>query len=327
MNEYKSVTTKTPLRISFTGGGTDMPYFYNRYQGCTVSCAINKYIYVTVKEHKNFLEKYRLNYSTTEIVQSINQIKNLRIKEIFKYFKIKDSLYVNTISDLPSNSGLGSSSSFTVGLIKALNELYNYKLNLNQIAELAFKIESKLSDNSLGKQDHYIAVYGDLNVIKYKKNKITVSKLKLEKKFLNQFQKKIMLLWTGRQRKASNVLIDQKKNFDKNIKNLIQIRDLSYDFKKEIKKKNPQIKNLGKIIDESWKIKKKFSNLITNKHINHLYEKTKQFGSYGGKLLGAGNGGYILIITSNKNKNLFKKKFQSKFIVEVEIDTKGSVKL
>ncbi len=327
MNEYKSVTTRTPLRISFTGGGTDMPYFYNRYQGCTVSCAINKYIYVTVKEHKNFLEKYRLNYSTTEIVNSINQIKNLRIKEIFKYFKIRDSLYVNTISDLPSNSGLGSSSSFTVGLIKALNELYNYKLNLNQIAELAFKIESKLSDNSLGKQDHYIAVYGDFNVIKYKKNKIIVSKLKLEKKFLNQFQKKIMLIWTGRQRKASTVLIDQKKNFDKNIKNLIQIRDLSYDFKKEIKKKKPQIKNLGKIIDESWKIKKKFSNLITNKHINHLYEKTKQFGSYGGKLLGAGNGGYILIITSNKNKNLFKKKFQSKFIIEVEIDTKGSVKL
>ena len=214
-----------------------------------------------------------------------------------------------------------------MGLIKALNELYNYKLNLNQIAELAFKIESKLSDNSLGKQDHYIAVYGDFNVIKYKKNKIIVSKLKLEKKFLNQFQKKIMLIWTGRQRKASTVLIDQKKNFDKNIKNLIQIRDLSYDFKKEIKKKKPQIKNLGKIIDESWKIKKKFSNLITNKHINHLYEKTKQFGSYGGKLLGAGNGGYILIITSNKNKNLFKKKFQSKFIIEVEIDTKGSVKL
>ncbi len=327
MIKDKIVITKTPLRISFIGGGTDMPYFYEKYEGCTVSCAINKYIYVTVKAHENFDEKYRLNYSSTEVVNNVNEIKNLRIKEILKYFKIKEPLYINTISDLPSNSGLGSSSSFTIGLIKALVELNNYKLNSNQIAELAFKIESKLSENSLGKQDHYIAVYGGLNIIKYKKNKITVDKINLKKKFLQNFQKKIFLLWTGRQRLASNVLIDQKKNFKKNILKLIQIRDLSYVFKKEIIKKNPNIKKIGKIIDTSWKIKQNFSNLITNKHINNLYEKTKKMGSYGGKLLGAGSGGYILIIASEKNKNSIKKNFNKKSILEIAVDESGSVKL
>ncbi len=327
MNKDKIVITKTPLRISFVGGGTDMPYFYNKHEGCTVSCAINKYIYVTVKAHQNFSEKYRLNYSSTEIVNNINQIKNARIKETLKYFKIRDPLYINTISDLPSNSGLGSSSSFTVGLIKALNELNNYKLKSNEIAELAFKIESKLSKNSLGKQDHYIAVYGGFNIIKYKKTKIIVSKLNLKKNFLEHFQKKIILLWTGKQRLSNNVLIDQKKNFRKNISNLIKIRNLSYDFKKEIKKNNPDLKKLGNIIDISWSLKKNFSNLITNQNINRLYEKTKQVGSYGGKLLGAGNGGYILSIISDNKKNLIKKNFSDRSILEVKIDDLGSIQL
>lgn len=327
MNKDKIVITKTPLRISFVGGGTDMPYFYNKHEGCTVSCAINKYIYVTVKAHQNFSEKYRLNYSSTEIVNNINQIKNARIKETLKYFKIRDPLYINTISDLPSNSGLGSSSSFTVGLIKALNELNNYKLKSNEIAELAFKIESKLSKNSLGKQDHYIAVYGGFNIIKYKKTKIIVSKLNLKKNFLEHFQKKIILLWTGKQRLSNNVLIDQKKNFRKNISNLIKIRNLSYDFKKEIKKNNPDLKKLGNIIDISWSLKKNFSNLITNQNINRLYEKTKQVGSYGGKLLGAGNGGYILSIISDNKKNLIKKNFSDRSILEVKIDELGSIQL
>ena len=175
----KFVTTKTPLRISFSGGGTDMPYFFNKYNGRTLSTSIDKYIYVTVKTHNNFNEKFRLNYSDTEIVNRVDDIKNLRIKETLKFFKINEPLYINTISDLPYNTGLGSSSSFLVGLISAIYLLKNEKINLRLISELAFKIENKITNNSLGKQDHYIAAYGGIINITYKKEKVIVKKINL----------------------------------------------------------------------------------------------------------------------------------------------------
>ena len=139
------ITTKTPLRISFFGGGTDIGSFYKRYSGGVFSTTINKYIYVTVKEHKKiFAEKYRLNYFETEIVNNIEDIKNLRIKETLKHFRIKVPLYINTFADVPANSGLGSSSVFLVGLIKAMYALRGTNISEKNIAELAFKIENKI---------------------------------------------------------------------------------------------------------------------------------------------------------------------------------------
>ena len=163
------VTTKTPLRISFSGGGTDMPYFYLKHNGITVSTSIDKFVYVTIKRHSNFNEKFRLNYSDTEIANDIRQIKNLRIRETLNYFKINEPIYINTISDLPYNTGLGSSSAFLIGLINGIFLLQNKKVTLKKISEIAFKIENKITNNYLGKQDHYIAAYGGLRKITYKK--------------------------------------------------------------------------------------------------------------------------------------------------------------
>ena len=165
----KLVVTKTPLRISFSGGGTDMPYFYNKYGGITLSTTINKFIYVTVKLHKNFNEKYRLNYSDTEITNKIDKIKNLRIKETLKYFNVKEPIYINTISDIPYNTGLGSSSSFLVGLIKAMYKLKKKNVSKKKIAEIAFNIENSITKKSLGKQDHYISAFGGTKIINYEK--------------------------------------------------------------------------------------------------------------------------------------------------------------
>ena len=168
MKKYKTIfkkkiaSTKTPLRISFSGGGTDMPYFYKKYSGLTISTTIDKFVYVTVKTHPNFKEKFRLNYSETETINDLKKIKNLRIRETLKYFKINEPIYINTISDLPYNSGLGSSSSFLIGLIHCIFLLKQQKINFKKIAEIAFKIENKITNNSLGKQDHYIAAYGGL---------------------------------------------------------------------------------------------------------------------------------------------------------------------
>ena len=321
----KVIISKTPLRVSFVGGGTDMPYFYKKYSGATISCAIDRYIYVTVKFHNNYLEKYRLNYSETENTNSLNKIKNLRIKGVIKMLKINKPLYINTFADIPANSGLGSSSSFTVGLIKALSELNNKKLSKKQIAEMAFKIESNITHNSIGKQDHYIASFGGINFIKYDKKEVKIFPINVSKKKLNLFFKRMILIWTGKNRSAVDVLNDQKSNIKKNIYYLREINKYTLEFKKEILKKNLNIKKLFKIIGQTWEIKKKLSNLITNKNIEQLFTKLKKNGAQIGKLLGAGNGGFILIHANSKVRKKFMNNFVKKKSFDFNIEKNGSV--
>lgn len=327
MNNEKIIVTKTPLRISFIGGGTDMPYFYEKNGGATISCAINKYVYVTVKFHNNYQEKYRLNYSQTEIVNHIDQIKNLRIRLVLKKLGIKKPLYINTFADLPANSGLGSSSSFTVGLIKALAKLDDQYLTLHQIAEMAYNVEARITNNALGKQDHYIASYGGLNYIKYLKNKILVTPINLSRNTFKAFEKSIALVWTGKIRSSEKILQDQRRNLKKNLDGLKKINILCEEFKKQIQKKSINIEKLGQIIDSSWVLKKSFSKFVTDKKINFLYNNILNQGSYGGKLLGAGNGGFILSLSSQLAVKNIKRKLKKNRLLQVKIDKLGSVVL
>ena len=209
--KYKIVTTKTPLRISFLGGGTDMPYFYENYGGITISSSIDKFIYVTIKKHTNFNEKYRLNYSETEIVNKIDKIKNLRIRETLKYLNVREPLYINTISDLPYNTGLGSSSAFLIGLIKAIYKLKNINIKLSKICEIAFKIENKITNNSLGKQDHYIAAYGGIKKILYSKKIVDVKRVNLKNKNLKYLNENLIFFWTGKLRLSKKIFYNKEK--------------------------------------------------------------------------------------------------------------------
>ncbi len=324
MKDDKIIITKTPLRISFVGGGTDMPYFYNRYNGATISLAINRYIYVTVKYHNNYQEKYRLNYSKTENTNKISNIKNLRIKNVIKLLKIKKPLYINTFADIPTNSGLGSSSAFTVGLILALSKLKKKNLTKKQLAEMAYKIESKITNNSLGKQDHYICAFGGFKHIRYKKSKVNFTSININKNNLKDFKKSIFLVWTGKNRFATNVLKDQKKNYLKNISNLIKMNMFTQLFKREIYKSKISVQNLSNIISDTWELKKNFSNLITNKEIDKLFENLKTKGAYGGKLLGAGNGGFLLTFVPLEKKNKLLKTLKRYKYLDIEVDNNGS---
>jgi D-glycero-alpha-D-manno-heptose-7-phosphate kinase len=325
LNE-KVVITKTPLRVSFVGGGTDMPYFYNKFSGATISCAINKYIYVTVKYHNNFQEKYRLNYSETENVKSVDQIKNLRIREVIKKLKITRPLYINTFADIPTNSGLGSSSSFTVGLIHALCCLESKNFSKKKIAEMAYEIEARITNNSLGKQDHYIASFGGIRHIQYKKNRIKISSIILDQKKIKYLFNSFLLVWTGKNRLAVNVLKDQKKNIKKNYTNLNLLNNFTKDFLNEIKNKKLNIKKMGEIVSKSWNLKKNFSKLVTSDSINRIYNKiiNKKL-SYGGKLLGAGNGGFILIIFDFKKRKTIIKSLKKYQFLNVKLEENGTV--
>ena len=317
MHDEKVVISKTPLRVSFVGGGTDMPYFYNKYSGATISCAIDKYLYVTAKFHTDITHKYRLNYSVTENTNSIEKIKNLRIKNVLKFLKIKRPIYINTFSDLPASSGLGSSSSFTVGLINALAKLINKKISKIQLAEKAYHIEKKITKNSLGKQDHYISVFGGLKLIKYNRDGVNIKNLKIKKEKI--FSKKLFLVWTGATRESVSVLADQKRNRLKNIKDLLILNNLTNEF--ELYLKNLNFIKMGKLINKSWEIKKKLSKFVTNKKIDKLYKLIINSGVYGAKLLGAGNGGFILAM-GNKF-NIKKNKSRNK-ILNFSISKEGS---
>ena len=325
LNFKKSiVTTKTPLRISFAGGGTDMPYFYEKYNGATLSTTIDKFVYVTVKTHENFGEKYRLNYSETEILNQVNKIKNLRIKETLKYFKINEPLYVNTISDLPYNTGLGSSSSFLIGLIKGILSLQGKKITKQKLAEIAFKIENKITKNSLGKQDHYIASFGGMNLINYTKKKIKVTNLKVSQKNEKNLLNNLLFFFTGKSRSANKNLDQQKKNLKKNTIGLIKLKNSTHLFIKELKKKDLNLFRIGKILDNTWKIKRQFTNKISDKYLDNIYNKALSLGCYGGKLLGAGGGGFFIFICKKKlHKKVIKKLNECKKI-NFSLSKKGS---
>lgn len=317
--------SKTPLRVSFVGGGTDMPYFFEKYNGSTISCAIDRYIYVTVKFHNNYNQKYRLNYSTTENANSLNQIKNLRIKNVIRMLKIKKPLYINTFADVPANTGLGSSSSFTVGLIKALSKLKNKNYSKKEVAEMAFKIEKKITNNSVGKQDHYVSSYGGINFIKYQRNGVRVFPLRLSKKNEQMLFNKMMLVWTKKSRSAANILKDQKTNLKKNIFLLKKMNQYTLEFKKEILEKKINSKKLFDIINNTWKIKKNLSKLITNKKIDRLVSSLERNKAKVGKLLGAGNGGFVLIHVEGRDKKKLLKILNKKVCLDFNLEKNGSL--
>jgi D-glycero-alpha-D-manno-heptose-7-phosphate kinase len=221
------------------------------------------------------------------------------------FLKIKKPLYINTFSDFPANTGLGSSSSFTVGLLMALTKLINRKLSRRKLAEIAYKIEKKITKDTLGKQDHYISAFGGFKLIRYKKNKVTIKHILKKDKL---FFRSLYLVWTKQSRNATTVLTDQKKNKIKNIKYLLQLNNLTDEFYKKINNKKLNLFSLGEIINKSWIIKKQLSKFITNKKIDKLYKLISENGVYGAKLLGAGNGGFILILANKSSINKLKKK-------------------
>jgi D-glycero-alpha-D-manno-heptose-7-phosphate kinase len=320
----KLVITKTPLRISFFGGGTDMPYFYKNNKGMTISTSINKFVYVTLKTHENFSEKFRLNYSDTEIVNNISKIKNLRIKETLKYFNINQPLYINTISDLPYNTGLGSSSAFLVGLIKGLFEMQGKTVSKIKAAEIAFKIENKITNNALGKQDHYIASFGGFKKIIYQKSIITVHSINIEKKNLNLLKKNLLFFWTGRERLSNSNLIEQKNSFLKNYTNLLNLNSFTSIFNQEIKNKKINIYKIGELLNKSWDLKKTFSPGISNNFLNQIYDIALVSGCVGGKLLGAGGGGFFLFICPDNKRIKVIKKLKDCVNIDFNFEKLGS---
>ena len=287
------IISQTPLRISFVGGGTDMKSFYHKEDGMVLSTAIDKYVYVIVKER--FDDKIYINYSVKEIVDDVSQIKHQLVREAMKKVGIDKGVEITTLADIPSEgSGLGSSSTVTVGL---LNALYNYagkQVTLEQIAREACEIEIDICGKPIGKQDQYIAAYGGLNKITFHPDEsVSVDKVPLFNKDLILLGSRLLIFFTNKTRKADAILKKQKETTGDNRAVLRRMKGFVPKLESALgRSKFPM---LGKLLHENWLLKKSLVGSISNPEIDEMYNKAMGAGALGGKICGAGGGGFLLM--------------------------------
>ncbi len=322
------IICRTPLRISLFGGGTDFKEWFEDNGGMAISTAINQYCYSTLRNLPNIHPfKYRLRYFKNEFTQSISGIKHKSIKAVLKeYAKKKDCLEIIHSADLPALSGMGSSSAFTVTLINLIYANYNKTISKGDLAKRAVFIERDVLKENVGYQDQYATAFGGFNIINFNKDKIIVNPINTSSVSTRNLLDNMVLYYSGYQRQADKIEKQKIKKMRKNLNYYKSIQELTLEAKKIIfSKKNDVNQELGKLMNESWKMKKKLSGLVSNNKINDLIYYGLRNGASGAKLLGAGGGGFILYLTLNKkDKNKLIRKLSAFKIVNFEVDNKGS---
>lgn len=299
------ILSKTPLRISFAGGGTDLPAFYQSNGfGSVLSSSINSYIYVIVKEHAEvFSERIRLNYSEVELVDDVSEVKNPIIRECLKFLEIHNRIYIATIADAPGSSGLGSSSSFCVGLLNALYQYLGESVPISKLAEEAAHIEMNILNRPIGKQDHYAAAYGGINCFNfYSNDHVEVEPINPSRNVMHQLFDGLQSFWLNKQRPAETVLKEQNDNTEENTKSLLTLRDQVNEMEEILRKETLDLEAFGKLVHEGWAVKKNLASGISSNHFDQIYDDALTAGSYGGKISGAGGGGFLNLFT-NPNKH------------------------
>ena len=296
------ILTRTPLRVSFAGGGSDLANYYEKFGGAVVSTTINKYVYLSM--YPCFLRgECLLKYFKTEYVSSVDEIEHPIIKEIFKLYGIGD-VNLSSDADIPAGTGLGSSSAFTAGLIGLCNAWNGTYLEKEQIAAQACHVEIDLLKEPIGKQDQYACACGGLNFIEFKKNgQVSIEKIHLSQDTYEKLQKKLLMFYTGKSRKSRDILKKQKKNTAEDphkIEILHKMVQLVRDLRLELLRN--RVDSIGEILKMNWEFKKKLANNISDPFIDECYEKTMKAGSMGGKLLGAGGGGFLLFYVPENNQ-------------------------
>ncbi|VVB62212.1 Galactokinase [uncultured archaeon] len=292
------IISKTPFRISFAGGLSDIKEYYEKDYGAVTSTTINKYIYITV--NKKFDNKIRISYSKTEIVKNIKEITHPIIREALKLTKLDSGLEITSIGDVPSGTGLGSSSSFTVGLLNALYAFKGENKCAETLARQACKIEIDFLKEPIGKQDQYASAYGGLNHIRFNNDEtVFVNPIICKKKTKEELNQNLLLFYVGGKRKASNILNESKKQMENHRKHVDTIRELSEEVAKALH--NNDLSRFGELLHQGWMYKKK-TGKVTNKKIDFYYQKAIKSGAAGGKILGAGAAGFLLLYCDKKNQ-------------------------
>ena len=300
------IITRSPFRITLGGGGTDLPAYYSRYGGFVFSAGIDKYMFINVNQ-PIVDDLIRLKYAQTEIVDHRDQLKHASAREILKHMKIEKGIEVNSIADVPAGTGLASSSSYTVALLKALHTLQRDYISLQDLAEEGFAIEAGVLGRPTGKQDLYMASFGGLTVMDIRKDgKVRVRKAKVGNDTIDTLNRNMLIFYTNTSRSADDVLNDQVKSINKQSKKVLEsmhyIKELGHQILEAVESDN--LTDVGLLFDKHWQYKKKISNKMSNPSFDKIYELAKANGALGGKITGAGGGGFFTFYVEDHHKKL-----------------------
>ena len=318
------IITKTPYRLSFFGGGTDYPDWFKENGGQVLSTSINRYLYISCRYLPPFFDhKIRLVYSKTEEKQNASEFDHPSAREVLKFFNFKDGLEIHYDGDLPGRSGTGSSSAFTVGLLNALYAYQGIKASPNQLAKEAIHIEQDLIKETVGSQDQVAASYGGFNKITFSgKNNFEVFPVDISKKRLERIESRLMLFFTGINRIAEKIAMTYVESISKKEAQL-NLMSRMVDKGLEIATKG-EIDDFGYLLDEAWKKKRELSEVVSNKSIDEIYETAINAGALGGKISGAGGGGFIFFYTPEERQEDLKKSLSNLIHVPFSFEAKGS---
>ena len=319
------IICKTPFRISFFGGGTDFPEYYRKFGGCVIGSTIDKYSYIILRDHPKYFEhKHRVVWSLNEDFNNVDEIKHPLVKAVFKLMKIKDGLEVHHLSDLPGRSGIGSSSSFCVGLINSFYYKNNKKIiDKTKLHNMAIYTERKLVKDTNGDQDSIWAAHGGFKKIIFNKNGTQIKDLKINKSKFKELEENILLFNTSIVRNSS--LIEKKKM--ETLGSKIHLYDKLKYFVGESEKiltSNCDEKDFGFLLNEYWHLKKELSPNVSNTAINDIYKIAIENGAIGGKILGAGGGGYLMIYCQKKSQKKLIKSLNKLIYVKIKFSKSGS---
>jgi D-glycero-alpha-D-manno-heptose-7-phosphate kinase len=321
------VISKTPVRISFFGGGTDYPEFFKINGGNVISTTIDKFIYVTVNRISGLLDhKYRIAYSKLELCNSIDEITHPVVREVIRLMNIDYGLEINIISDLPARTGIGSSSSFTVGLLYALYALEGKFVGKHQLAMEAIHIEYNILKERVGVQDQLAASYGGLNIMKFDNSGLSVNPLIISAKRRIELEQNLIIFYTGINRYASEILQEQVSNTieHKIDAQLFEMKRLVDEGLNTLCDENKNLDEFGKLLHESWKMKKSLSSSVSTSFLDEIYNVALHNGAVGGKLLGAGGGGFFLFYVPTSNRKGLIKKLENLHTIDFKFENNGT---
>ena len=321
------IITRTPFRISFAGGGTDLREFYSQESGRVISTSIDKYIYVVIKRQLGIVEhKYRINWSQVEFKDKIEDIEHPIVKEALKFFKVDFPIEITTFSDIPGQTGLGSSSSFAVGLVNALHALRGEMVTKHTLASEAAHIEVDVLGRAMGKQDHFAAAYGNLNVFTFNPDEsVTVEPVLYRPEIKKAIESNLLLFYLKTKRDASNILKIQQKETQNKLNSLRELKDLVVPLRDIISNSSGnELNKFGELLDKGWKIKRELTDKISSDEIDNYYQKAKDSGAIGGKLLGAGGGGFLLLYVETKHHQSVIDALSELFCLPIGFDEGGT---
>lgn len=321
------IITKTPLRISFFGGGTDYPEYFNEFGGCVLSTTINKYVYVITNPIGGLLDdKYRIAYRKLEQCNSIDEIEHPSAREVLRRLSIHDGLDINIISDLPARTGLGSSSSFTVGLLHNLYAFKGLPKSKMEYAQEAIYVEKEILKENVGVQDQLAAAFGGFNYMHFSEQGLRVEPLQISDERKLALEKNLMLFYTGINRFATEVLKEQIQN-TKEKKINTELKDI-YNMVQQgmsiLSDETNPLDDFGRLMHEAWMAKRSLSTAISNETLDNIYNKAMSAGAIGGKLLGAGGGGFFLFYVPQENQDAVKTALSHLHQIDIQFENQGS---